>query len=85
MFHPVDVCWCGFQTRCPANVVATPEAACRGDRDSDRTAGQAALQDFRPFVDAGITTFDTAGSHLLPACPKLAKASSNDALYILKG
>ena len=35
--------------------------SCRGDKDSDRTSGQAAVQDFQPFVDAGITTFDTAG------------------------
>ncbi|PSC75888.1 aldo keto reductase isoform B [Micractinium conductrix] len=31
-----------------------------GDRASDRTSGQAAVDDFQPFVDAGITTFDTA-------------------------
>ena len=46
----------------------TFQASCRGDRESDRTAGQAAVQDFQPFVDAGITTFDTAGARLLPAC-----------------
>jgi aryl-alcohol dehydrogenase-like predicted oxidoreductase len=32
----------------------------RGDKVDDRTAGAAALQDFDAFVQAGITTFDTA-------------------------
>lgn len=32
----------------------------RGERASDRTSGDAAVQDFQKFVDAGITTFDTA-------------------------
>lgn len=32
----------------------------RGDRDSDRTTGGAAVDDFQQFVDAGITTLDTA-------------------------
>lgn len=31
-----------------------------GDRSTDRTSGNAAVQDFQAFVDAGITTFDTA-------------------------
>jgi aryl-alcohol dehydrogenase-like predicted oxidoreductase len=31
-----------------------------GDRASDRTSGNAAVEDFQAFVDAGITTFDTA-------------------------
>jgi aryl-alcohol dehydrogenase-like predicted oxidoreductase len=31
-----------------------------GDRATDRTSGKAAVQDFQKFVDAGITTFDTA-------------------------
>lgn len=30
-----------------------------GERDSDRTSGAAAVEDFQAFVDAGITTFDT--------------------------
>ena len=30
-----------------------------GDRDSDRTKGDAAVEDFERFVDAGVTTFDT--------------------------
>lgn len=34
----------------------------RGQRDSDRTTGAAAVADFQPFVDAGVTTFDTAGA-----------------------
>ncbi len=32
-----------------------------GDKQSDRTSGRAAVEDFQPFVDAGITTFDAAG------------------------
>lgn len=32
----------------------------RGDPDSDRTGGEAAIEDFRTFVSNGITTFDTA-------------------------
>jgi aryl-alcohol dehydrogenase-like predicted oxidoreductase len=32
----------------------------RGDRDSDRTVGKSAVDDFDAFVNAGITTFDTA-------------------------
>eukprot|EP00898_Chlorokybus_atmophyticus_P004752 jgi/Chlat1/5278/Chrsp35S05238 len=32
----------------------------RGERDTDRTAGREAVQDFEKFVEAGITTFDTA-------------------------
>ncbi|GAB4818560.1 hypothetical protein N2152v2_005606 [Parachlorella kessleri] len=32
----------------------------QGDQASNRTSGSAALQDFQPFVKAGITTFDTA-------------------------
>jgi len=32
----------------------------RGDRTSDRTTGNAAVEDFQQFVDAGVTTFDTA-------------------------
>eukprot|EP00271_Cylindrocystis_brebissonii_P015867 TRINITY_DN38915_c0_g1_i1.p1 TRINITY_DN38915_c0_g1~~TRINITY_DN38915_c0_g1_i1.p1 ORF type:complete len:510 (+),score=52.55 TRINITY_DN38915_c0_g1_i1:464-1993(+) len=32
----------------------------RGERESDRTGGQAALADFQKFVEAGVTTFDTA-------------------------
>ncbi|GAQ82385.1 oxidoreductase [Klebsormidium nitens] len=32
----------------------------RGDRSTDRTTGKAAVEDFQPFVNAGITTFDTA-------------------------
>ncbi|KAK9821998.1 hypothetical protein WJX81_006467 [Elliptochloris bilobata] len=32
----------------------------KGQRASDRTAGKAAVEDFQPFVEAGITTFDTA-------------------------
>ena len=32
----------------------------RGDRDSDRTAGEAALQDFATFQAAGVTTLDVA-------------------------
>ncbi len=35
-----------------------------GDRDTDRTSGNAAVDDFAAFVDAGITTFDTGP----PAC-----------------
>ncbi len=31
-----------------------------GDRDSDRTAGKAALQDFPAFQAAGVTTLDVA-------------------------
>lgn len=31
-----------------------------GERASDRTSGAAAVDDFQAFVDAGITTFDTA-------------------------
>ena len=31
-----------------------------GDRATDRTSGKEAVQDFQKFVDAGITTFDTA-------------------------
>lgn len=31
-----------------------------GDRATDRTSGKAAVQDFQKFVEAGITTFDTA-------------------------
>ena len=31
-----------------------------GERSSDRTSGQAAVDDFSAFVKAGITTFDTA-------------------------
>ena len=31
-----------------------------GDRSSDRTSGNSAVQDFQAFVDNGITTFDTA-------------------------
>ncbi|CAL8466033.1 g5569 [Coccomyxa elongata] len=31
-----------------------------GERESDRTSGKAAVEDFKPFVQAGITTFDTA-------------------------
>jgi len=31
-----------------------------GDRATDRTSGKAAVQDFQQFVQAGITTFDTA-------------------------
>lgn len=45
--------------------VANLSGGCRGDKDSDRTGGQAAVQDFQPFVAAGITTFDTAGDHLM--------------------
>lgn len=30
-----------------------------GDRATNRTKGQAAIDDFQPFVLAGITTFDT--------------------------
>lgn len=33
---------------------------CRGDSASDRTYGQAAVEDIRQFVQAGITTLDTA-------------------------
>ena len=32
----------------------------RGDRASDRTNGKSAVKDFEAFVEAGITTFDTA-------------------------
>ena len=32
----------------------------KGDRKDDRTAGKAAIADFATFVNAGITTFDTA-------------------------
>ena len=32
-----------------------------GDRATNRTKGQAAIDDFQPFVLAGITTFDTGG------------------------
>ena len=32
----------------------------KGDRADDRTAGASAVQDFDAFVQAGITTFDTA-------------------------
>jgi aryl-alcohol dehydrogenase-like predicted oxidoreductase len=31
-----------------------------GERASDRTSGQPAIDDFAPFVSVGITTFDTA-------------------------
>lgn len=31
-----------------------------GDRATNRTSGNAAVEDFQAFVDAGITTFDTA-------------------------
>ncbi len=48
---------------------------CRGDKDSDRTSGQAAVMDFQPFVDAGITTFDTAGMHLLSRLHATKQAS----------
>lgn len=39
----------------------TSFCCCRGERESDRTSGKAAVEDFKPFVQAGITTFDTAG------------------------
>lgn len=32
----------------------------RGERETNRTEGRAAVEDFQAFVDAGITTFDTA-------------------------
>ena len=32
----------------------------KGDRGDDRTAGKQAIADFKAFVDAGVTTFDTA-------------------------
>ncbi|GLC40730.1 hypothetical protein PLESTM_001106100 [Pleodorina starrii] len=38
----------------------------RGDRESDRTSGQAAVEDFAKFAAAGITTFDAA-DHYGPA------------------
>ena len=31
----------------------------KGEKESDRTAGSAALEDFQTFVDAGIYAFDT--------------------------
>lgn len=32
----------------------------RGDKNSDRTGGRGAIEDFRSFIEAGINTFDTA-------------------------
>ncbi len=37
-----------------------PTARCRGDGSTDRTYGQAAVEDIRKFVAAGVTTLDTA-------------------------
>ena len=55
----------GHATRdsCTAQVVKgcwQLSGAHRGDRDSDRTAGEAAVRDFAAFQAAGITTLDVA-------------------------
>lgn len=47
----------------------TPLMLPRGDQASDRTSGEAAVRDFQPFVNAGMTSFDTAGGRL--HCPPL--------------
>ncbi|KXZ55536.1 hypothetical protein GPECTOR_2g1085 [Gonium pectorale] len=47
--------------------VSPPLSICaRGERESDRTGGQAAVEDFEKFAAAGITTFDAA-DHYGPA------------------
>lgn len=47
MFQVVKGCW-------------QLSGAHHGDRDSDRTAGEAAVRDFAAFQAAGITTLDVA-------------------------
>ena len=52
----------GHSARHEMHLCKDMHAACsRGDAESDRTSGEAAVQDFQSFVDAGITSFDTAG------------------------
>ena len=48
----------------------------RGDKKSDRTQGQQAVDDFQQFVDVGITTFDTA-DHYGPSEVLISKYLQN--------
>ncbi|KAI8470573.1 MAG: NADP-dependent oxidoreductase domain-containing protein [Monoraphidium minutum] len=49
----------------------------KGDKATDRTAGREAVADFRPFYDAGITSFDMA-DHYGPAEALAGKFLASD-------